>query len=162
MLTCFDANFDEVWAGGGAEGGGDRLLAQRLRRRHAPERLRHDPQLLCCGRRPGQHDRHLRQDHRERGETPPQQFIATLDLDLTIIHTDFNGEKVARLLREHKGEVEPVPGIGDMESWFVLRAVKPGVRVRDLCKQYQIETLREYRHRSREQINEARKTGKMF
>ncbi|MGA2253608.1 MAG: hypothetical protein ABSG53_03020 [Thermoguttaceae bacterium] len=29
----------------------------------------------------------------------------------------------------------------------------------DLCKQYEIETLREYRHRSREQINERRKKG---
>ena len=46
-----------------------------------------------------------------------------------------------------------------MEGWNLLRAVKPGVRVRDLCKQYQIETLREYRHRSREQINQRRKKG---
>jgi hypothetical protein len=42
----------------------------------------------------------------------------------------------------------------------VLRAVKPGVRVRDLCKQYQLETLHEYRHRSRDQINERRSQGK--
>ena len=78
---------------------------------------------------------------------------------MTIIHTDFTGEKVARLLREHKGEVEQVPNIGDMENWRAFRAVKPGVRVRDLCKQYHIETLREYRHRSREQINQRRKKG---
>jgi hypothetical protein len=37
--------------------------------------------------------------------------------------------------------------------------LKPGVRVRDLLKQYDIETLREYRQRSREQINERRKRG---
>jgi hypothetical protein len=29
-----------------------------------------------------------------------------------------------------------------------------------LCAQYHIETLRQYQHRSREQINEARKAGK--
>jgi hypothetical protein len=46
-----------------------------------------------------------------------------------------------------------------MEGWYVLRAVKPGVRVRDLCMAYKIETLREYRHRSRQQINDARKKG---
>ena len=46
------------------------------------------------------------------------QFIATLDLDVTIVHLDFTGEKVAKLLREHKGEVEQVPNIGDMESWY--------------------------------------------
>jgi hypothetical protein len=31
--------------------------------------------------------------------------------------------------------------------------------VRDLCRPYQIETLREYRRRSRQQINEARRNG---
>jgi hypothetical protein len=46
-----------------------------------------------------------------------------------------------------------------MESWIVLKSLKPGVRVRDLLKQYEIETLREYRQRSREQINERRKRG---
>jgi hypothetical protein len=85
--------------------------------------------------------------------------VATLDLDLTPVHQDFNQEKVARLLREHKDDVELLKNIGKMEGWYVLRAVKPGVRVRDLCKQYKIETLREYRHRSRQQINERRKAG---
>ena len=89
----------------------------------------------------------------------PQQFVATLDLDRTLVHKDFTGEKVAKLLQDHRGEVELVPGVGDMEGWYVLRAVKPGVRVRDLCAQYKIETLREYRHRSRQQIDEARKNG---
>jgi len=89
----------------------------------------------------------------------PQQSIATLDLDLTIIHKDFTGDKVERLLKEHKGEVELVPDIGDMENWFVLRSVKAGVQVRALCKQYGLETLREYRQRSRVQINERRKKG---
>ncbi len=89
----------------------------------------------------------------------PGQFIATLDLDRTLIHTNFNEEKVQRLLREHKGEVE-MEKFFDAEAWYLLRALKPGVRVRDLCRQYQIETLREYRHRSRQQIDEARKTGK--
>ena len=42
----------------------------------------------------------------------------------------------------------------------MLRAVKPGVRVRDLCRQYKIETLREYRQRSRQEINQRRKDGK--
>ena len=47
-----------------------------------------------------------------------------------------------------------------MESWYLLRSTKPGVRVRDLCREYEIETLREYRHRSRRQINEAREKGR--
>ena len=35
ILTCFDANFDEVWQEAERQGRGDRLLAQRLRRRDA-------------------------------------------------------------------------------------------------------------------------------
>ncbi len=97
----------------------------------------------------------------EPAEKPrANQFIATLDLDLTIAHTNFNETKVTQLLKEHQGEVERVPGNYEMESWFVLRAVKPGVRVRDLCKQYKIETLREYRQRSRQQINATPQGGK--
>jgi hypothetical protein len=34
------------------------------------------------------------------------------------------------------------------------------VNVRKLLKEYEIETLREYQHRSRKQINEARKKSK--
>ena len=89
----------------------------------------------------------------------PKQFIATLDLDRTFVHTNFNTEKVKKLLAEHKGEIQQ-ERFYPMESWYLLRAIKPGVRVRDLCKQYKIETLRQYRHRSRRQIDEARKQGK--
>ena len=88
----------------------------------------------------------------------PDQFVATLDLDRTLVHKDFTGEKVARLLKEHKGEVEMKDF--DLEGWYLLSSTKPGVRVRDLCKQYELETLREYRHRSRTQINQARKEKK--
>jgi beta-ureidopropionase len=89
----------------------------------------------------------------------PGQFIATLDLDRTFIHSNFTGDKVAKLLREHAGEVRQ-ERFFDQESWYLLRSTKPGLRVRDLCTQYQIETLRQYQQRSREQIDVARKDGK--
>jgi len=96
----------------------------------------------------------------EKVERPrPQQFIATLDLDRTFIHTNFNAQKVKRLLQEHPDEVEQ-ERFFEMESWYLLRSTKPGVRVRDLCREYQIETLRQYRHRSRREINEARADGR--
>jgi hypothetical protein len=96
----------------------------------------------------------------EKLEEPlKDQFIATLDLDRTFIHVDFTTEKVEKLLREHKGEVEEEKDTGS-KAWHLLRSIKPGVRVRDLCEQYKIETLRQYQHRSREQINAARAAGK--
>ena len=88
----------------------------------------------------------------------PHQFIATLDLDRTLVHKDFHAEKVGRLLKEHAGEVALEKDF-EMEGWYLLRAIKPGIRVRALCQEYQIEPLRDYRRRSRAQINETRKEG---
>jgi hypothetical protein len=75
------------------------------------------------------------------------------------VHTNFNENKVPKLVREHAGEIEIERTYG-AEAWWLLRAVKPGLRVRDLCRQYDIEPLRDYRHRSRRQINEARAAGR--
>jgi hypothetical protein len=159
LLTCFDANFDEVWQEAerkGAEivfwpsayGGGMPLNGYAMIHNYYVVAMGWGNIIDLFGK------------NLEGREKPrPQQFIATLDLDRTLIHTNFNREKVARLLQEHRGEVVQEQFL-DMESWYVLRSVKPGVRVRDLCRKYQIETLREYRHRSREQINEARAKDK--
>jgi predicted amidohydrolase len=160
LLTCFDANFDEVWQEAerkGAEivfwpsayGGGMPLNGYAMIHNYYVVAAGWGNMIDVFGRTI------------EPAEKPrANQFLATLDLDLTIAHTNFNEKKVEQLLKEHPGEVERVPGSYDMESWFVLRATKPGVRVRDLCKQYKIETLREYRQRSRQQINELRKERK--
>jgi beta-ureidopropionase len=91
----------------------------------------------------------------------PQQFIATLDLDRAFAHYDFNEKKVEQMLKEHEGEmtVERKRSDEDLAPWWLFRATKPGVRVRDILKEHKIETLREYQHRSRQQINEAREKG---
>jgi len=67
---------------------------------------------------------------------------------------------VQKLLREHQGQLQLLPNIGDMEGWYVLRSTATGVQIQKLCKQYQIETLRDYRNRSRQQINQLRKEDK--
>jgi len=93
-------------------------------------------------------------------ETPrSRQFIVTLDLDRTFVHRNFNTAKIDKLLKDHQGEVVQERSF-PREAWHLLRSVKPGVCVRDLCTEYGIETLRQYRHRSREQIDAARNAGK--
>jgi hypothetical protein len=155
ILTCFDANFDELWQEAerkGAEivfwpsayGGGMPLNGYAMIHNY-------NVVAVGCGNIIDVLGKTIDNVEQPR----PRQFIATLDLDRTLVHTNFNKEKVARLLREHEGEIVQEQFL-EMESWYVLRSVKAGVRVRDLCRQYQIETLREYRHRSREQINDAR------
>ena len=91
----------------------------------------------------------------------PKQFIATLDLDRTFVHHDFNREKVETMLAERKDEivVERILSREDLAPWWLFKAVKPGVRVREVLKEYKIESLRDYQHRSREQINKAREEG---
>jgi hypothetical protein len=90
-----------------------------------------------------------------------KQFIATLDLDRSFAHYDFNQDKVQKMLKEHEGEivVERKLSDEDLAPWWLFKATRPGVRARDLLKEHQIETLREYQHRSRKQINEAREKG---
>jgi hypothetical protein len=65
------------------------------------------------------------------------------------------------MLAEHKDEIKVERDLSDedLAPWWLFKATKPGVSVRELLRQYGIETLREYQHRSRKQINEARKKG---
>lgn len=85
-------------------------------------------------------------------------FIATLDTDRTFIHENFNGEKVKKLLEDYKDKIV-MEHHYDMEAWWLLKSLDPEISVRKLCKEYEIETLREYLQRSRNQINEIRKVG---
>ena len=158
ILTCFDLNFAELWHAAdaldaeivfwpSAYGGGMPLNAFAMLYHYYIVPVGWGNIIDITG-----------ENMKDVIKPKESMFIATLDLDRTLIHTNFNTEKVAQLLEEHKGEVVQ-ERYYDMESWYLLKAVKPGVRVRELCKKYKIETLRQYQHRSRRQINEVRKTG---
>jgi len=159
ILTCFDLNFAELWHQAdlkdaeivfwpSAYGGGCPLNAYATAYNYYVVPVGEGNIIDSTGKT------------LEAVEKPrPQQVIATLDLDRTFVHTNFNTEKVKKLLVDHAGEVEQ-EHFYPMESWYLLRAIKPGVRVRDLCREYGIETLRQYRHRSRKEINQAREEGK--
>lgn len=157
ILTCFDLNFPELWQQAdlldvdivfwpSAYTGGSPLNAMATLFHYYVVPVGAGNIIDATGRT------------LEKSQQPrPDQFIATLDLDRTFIHWDFTKEKVEKLLREHKDEVEQEKDSGS-QAWYLLRSTKPGVRVRELCAQYKIETLRQYQHRSREQINAARTT----
>ena len=159
ILTCFDLNFAELWHQAelldvdivfwpSAYGGGNPLRAYAMLHHYYVVPVGAGNFIDKTGKT------------LENVESPrPKQFTATLDLDRTFVHTNFNTQKVKKLLKEHSGEVEQEHYYA-MESWYLLRSIKPGIRVRELCKQYGIETLRQYRHRSRKQIDHARKEGK--
>ncbi len=159
ILTCFDINFAELWHEAdlldaeivfwpSAYGGGCPLNAYAMAYNYYVVPVGDGNIIDCTGKTLDELD-----------GPRPKQFIATLDLDRTFVHTNFNTAKVKKLLEVHVDEVKQ-ERFFPTESWYLLRAIKPGVRVRDLCKQYGIETLREYRHRSRKEINQARKEGR--
>lgn len=156
ILTCFDLNFPELWQAcyeQGAEivfwpsayGGGMPLNGYAMLYNYCIVPVGWGNITDITG-----------ETVKDLEEPKPKQFIATVDLDRTFIHFDFNREKVEKLLKAHPDEVT-LEKKYDMEGWWLLRACKPGIKVRTLCKQYELETLREYRLRSRREINQARK-----
>ena len=157
ILTCFDLNFPELWQAcddqdveivfwPSAYGGGMPLNACAMLYHYYIVPVGAGNIIDITGQE-------------IKTEKPrDQHFITTLDLDRTLIHTNFTGDKLKKLLDEHKDGVTQET-FYPAESWHLLRATKPGVKVRDLCRQYEIETLRQYQQRSRKQINEARKRG---
>jgi beta-ureidopropionase len=158
ILTCFDLNFPELWHDADALGaeivfwpsaysGGMPLNAFAMLYHYYIVPVGSGNIIDITG-----------ETVKDICEPKEKLFIADLDLDRTFIHTNFTGEKVARLLEEHKAEVVQ-EHFYEMEAWYLLKAVKPGVSVRELCSEYEIETLRQYQHRSRGQINEIRRTS---
>ena len=161
ILTCFDLNFPELWQQcddlnadivfwPSAYGGGSPLNAYATLYHYYIVPVGAGNIIDMTGKT------------LERVEKPrPQQFVATLDLDRTFAHEDFNVEKVRKMLEEHKDqiEVERKRSPEDLAPWWLFRSIAPGVRARDILKEHGIEPLRDYQHRSRKQINEAREKG---
>ena len=79
----------------------------------------------------------------------------TLNLDRGIYHSNYNLDKRDRLLAEHGAAVEQELWM-ELESWFVLRARRPGVSARQLARAYGLEELRDYIARSRREIDAMR------
>ena len=85
---------------------------------------------------------------------------ASVDMDKLICHHNFNKDKVRKLLAEN-------PGIklelnDEREEWFLLSSGSAEINVRETCKNYGIENLRDYQNRSRSYIKSRRATPVLF
>jgi len=80
----------------------------------------------------------------------------TLDLDRGIFHSNLNmPDKLDKLLKERGQDVAQEKWL-DLEAWFILKAKRPGVKARELARQYGLEELPHYINRSRCEIDKCR------
>ena len=66
-----------------------------------------------------------------------------------------NGKSRIKLLKEHGDDIAQEKWM-DRESWFVLRAKRPGVSARDPARRFGLEELRDSPDRSRRKIDRMR------
>lgn len=159
---CFDANFSELWRDM-AEKNADIVLfssAYSAGQQLAAHALNHHYTIISCTRFPdfGIFDLAGREIQYNRGN-PGGILItrAAVDVDKVICHHNFNEEKVRQMLAENPGIIE-IENDYMREEWIVIRSFSADVNVRDLCRKYGIENLRDYQERSRAYINSRRKT----
>ena len=82
----------------------------------------------------------------------PMLKLATVDLDRTFVHWDYNAAKVKQLLHDYPQIVVEQPG----PPFYLLRSTDNHTSVRALCAARGIETNRQYIHRSRRGLNSMR------
>jgi len=162
LAICFDVNWPALWermANQGAElviwpsaySAGRSLQAQAVNFHYYIVSATHVPDCLVFDIDGEQlvHDQNNRGDHLNVTRV-------TLDLDRCVFHQDLNlPHKRDRLLSEHGEDVAQEKWL-PMEGWFVLKAKRPGVSVRALARQYELEELQHYINRSRCEIDKCR------
>lgn len=77
---------------------------------------------------------------------------ATIDIDRTFAHWDFNAAKVKQMMNEHPEVLMEVNG----PPFYLLKSTSNTTSIRSLLKNYSIETNREYITRSRQGLNRMR------
>ena len=161
MAICFDVNFPDVWKQL-ADQGAELVLwssaysAGSSLRAHA---INHHFYIVTCTYTPdcSVFDITGEEVLYEKGKDV-QITRTTVDLDRGIYHTNFNVAKRDKLLKEHGDDVVLEKKM-ERESWFVLRAKRPGVSARELARRYGLEELRDYLDRSRREIDRMREQG---
>ena len=161
---CFDANFPDLWQDisdldvdlvlfSSAYSAGSQLCAHALNHHYAIVTATQKPDFAV-------YDINGKEVTYSRCESFNRHDMilvsrARIDLDKVICHFNYNRERVFQMLKDYPGKIE-IEHEWDREEWFVIRSSIPDVNVRDVCKEYGIETLRDYKRRARKIIEEKR------
>lgn len=158
MAICFDANFPEVWkrlADRGAElviwssaySAGTSLQAHALNHHFYIVSSTLEGDCIV-------YDITGKEQLYEKSQGISVSRI-TLDLDRGIYHENFNLDKRDRMLRDCEGSLEQELHM-EREQWLVIRALRPGISARETAREYGMEELRDYKNRSRREIDSMR------
>jgi len=154
---CFDANFVDVWQDI-ADLDVDLVLfstAYSAGRQLSAHAINHHYAIVTSTRKPDFAIYDIDGTELTYNRKSNNQVLisrAHIDLDKVICHHNFNREKITQMLKDHPGKLD-LEHDYDREEWCVIRSISE-VSARTLCKEYEIESLRDYKRRSREVHNE--------
>ncbi len=147
LAICFDVNFSGMWEEMARQGAELILWPSEYSagvslRAHA---LNHHYAVVSCTRFPDctlvDIDGHERAYH---VAGPAAAFELRFDMDRVLCHRNFNADKIAKLSREHP---EISVDVYEREHWLMLSG-RGEASVRELAREYGIETLCDYKARS--------------
>lgn len=157
VLVCFDTNFSELWQQAAALGA-ELVVYPSANSTPEPRTYAYAAlfqyDIVSVGFPADVIDRTGDAHPTQPVAGFPMMKLAKLDLDRTFVHYDFNAAKMKRLLAENPQIVLE----RDRDPWWLLRSTAANVSARALCRQYAIETNRQYIHRSRQGLNQYRAT----
>jgi len=161
---CFDANFSDLWQDisdldadlvlfSSAYSAGTQLCAHALNHHYAIVTATWKPDFAVYDIN-GKEVTYVRLEEWVR---PTKVLVsrARIDVDKIICHHNYNRDKIEKMLRENPGKIE-IEHEWDREEWYVIRSTGPDVNAREICKEYGIEKLRDYKRRSRKFLDEKR------
>jgi hypothetical protein len=160
-LLCFDANFPEVWRDVALRGADIVffLSAYSAGRQLAAHALNNHYYIISCTMFPDFSVFNITGNEIHYSGGVKKDLLvsrAVIDTDKVICHTNFNEEKIKKMLEENPGVIE-IEQFYEREQWYVFRSPCKGSVTKDICKKYEIENLRDYQNRSRAYINTKRK-----
>jgi len=150
---CFDANFVDVWQDI-ADLDADLVLfttAYSAGRQLSAHAINHHYAIVTSSRKPDFAVYDIDGTEVTYNRKSNNQILisrARIDLDKLICHHNFNREKITKMLKDHPGKIE-LEHDYDREEWCVIRSASD-ISARALCREYKIESLRDYKRRSRE------------
>ena len=150
---CFDANFSDLWQEI-ADLDADLVLfssAYSAGRQLSAHAINHHYAIVTSTRKPDFAVYDIDGTEITYNRKSNDQILisrAHIDLDKVICHHNFNREKISQMLKDHPGKIE-LEHDYDREEWCVIRSISD-VSAKTLCREYKIESLRDYKRRSRE------------